>query len=88
MITALYLTYILFAGVALISTSVLLFKLNFALATLIVGFSILAYVVRVWGNIVILRKRDEVLAAYQAEQAQKQQEEMFSNSPVNTKGMN
>lgn len=92
MITALYITYMVFAGIAGVSMAVLLFKLNFALATLIVGFSVLAYVVRVWGNVVILKTREQVYAQYQkeleAEALKKQQEENLSQAPLNTTGMN
>lgn len=92
MITALYFTYFLFAGIAGISMAILLFKLNFALATLIVGFTALAYAVRVWGNIVILKTREQIYAAYQkeleAEALRKQQEENLSQTPLNTTGMN
>jgi hypothetical protein len=92
MITLLYVTYFIFAGIAAISTAILLFKLNVALATLIVGFSVLSYVVRVWGNMEIIKKREQIYASYQkeleAELVKKQQEENSINIPLNTAGMN
>ena len=87
MITVLYVTYFAFAGIVGITTAFLLFKLSFTHAVLIVGFSILAWLVRVWGNVILLQKQQEILAKYQDE-VNKELAKQDATTVANSTGMN
>lgn len=70
MVIALGAVYWLFLAISLGTLAKLLFVLSYSHAVIIVGFYVLAQVVKTWGEFVVFKKRGEILSELQRQATQ------------------